>query len=158
MRSLNKNLKHIAIVIALVLVFAQFALPAFAKTSSAQTAITQAQNELKNSYLAVKDAEDAGANVGSLMVTLDDAAGLLTKAQLAYASNNNSAAYTFAVQCQSKLGGFDAQAAALKQSALASDNQNTKVTVLLLVSAVGIACGGIAAVVFMNKQQRKQMQ
>ena len=154
MKGLNKNLKIGLVAVLAVFVFTgAFAVPAFAQSTSAQTAISSAQESLKNCYLALKDAESAGANVNPLMVTLNDASELLTKAQLAYASNDGGAAYNYASQSKSELSDFVAQATALKQSALASDTQDAVFTVLLLAVAVGIACAGVVAVVVMNRRE-----
>lgn len=156
---MNKSLKVIIIATAIIFLFTEtFALPAFAQTTSAQTAIASAKDTLKNCYLAVKDAENAGANVDPLMSTLNDAAGLLTKAQLAYASNDNKGAYNFASQSKSKLNNFITQATTLKETAINGNKEKTLMIVVSLVAAVAIACAGVSAVVVMNRRERKRPQ
>lgn len=154
--SLIKGLKTFVItVIILFITTALFASPAFADQNSAQTAIMSAQNNLKTCYDAAKQAQAAGANVDSLMVTLNDAAGLLSDAELAYASNDYNSAYNYATQSQSKLNGFTFQASALRQNAINNDNQNFITLVSSVIGSVAILCVGIAAWVTLNRKQRK---
>ena len=158
MSSLIKGLK--TCVIAVVILFittALFASPVFADQNSAQTAIISAQNSLKSCYDATKQAQAAGANVDTLMATLNDAAGLLSEAELAYASNDYNSAYTYATQSQSKLNGFISQATALQQNALNNDNQNFIITILSIMGSVAILCVGIAAWVNLNRKGRKDV-
>ena len=54
----------------------------------------------------------------SLMVTFNDAAGLLSQAQLAYSSGDYNSAYNYAVQSQTSLNGFTAQTTTLKDNAV----------------------------------------
>jgi hypothetical protein len=90
---LAKSLKIFLLAIAVLLVTSVlFAAPAFAQQDSAQTAISSAQSTLVSCYSAAKDAEAAGANVTSLTATLNTAAGLLSQAELAYASSDYSTA------------------------------------------------------------------
>ncbi len=156
MSNLIKGLK--TCVIAVVILFitaALFASPVFAQQNSAQTAIISAQNNFKSCYDAAKQAQAAGANVDSLMTTLNDAAGSLSKAQLAYASNDYNSAYTYATQSQTMLNGFISQAAALQQNANNNDNQNFIITILSIIGSVAIVCVGIAAWVTLNRKPRK---
>jgi hypothetical protein len=154
--SLIKGLKTFVItVIILFITTALFASPAFADQNSAQTAIMSAQNNLKTCYDAAKQAQATGANVDSLMVTLNDAAGLLSDAELAYASNNYNSAYNYATQSQSKLNGFTSQASALQQNAINNDNQNFITLVSSVIGSVAILCVGIVAWVILNRKQRK---
>jgi hypothetical protein len=154
--SLIKGLK--TCVIAVVILFittALFASPVFADQNSARTAIISAQNNLKSCYDAANQAQTAGANVDPLMATLNDAAGLLSEAQLAYASNDYNSAYSYATQSQSKLNGFISQATALQQNANNNDNQNFIITISSIIGSVAILCVGIAAWVTLNRKGRK---
>ncbi len=156
---MRKNLKIVLVAVLAIVAFAQLVTePTFAQPSGAQNAISSAQETIKNCYLAVKQAQDAGANVDSLMVTLNEATSLLTKAQLAFGSNDNSAAYTYASQSQSKLGDFISQANAAKEGALAVGTQNSILSIVSLVVAIAIACGGAAFVLVLNRSERKQPQ
>ncbi len=155
MSNLIKGLR--TCVIAVVILFittALFASPVFAQ-NSAQAAIVSAQNNFKSCYDAAEQAQAAGANVDSLMVTLNDAAGLLSKAQLAYASNDYNSAYTYATQSQTTLNGFISQATALQQNADNNDNLNFIITILSIMGSVAILCAGIFAWVTLNRKGRK---
>ena len=131
-----------------------FVSPVFASQGDAQNAISSAKNTVKNCYEAVKQAESAGANVDSLMATLNNAAGLLSKAELAYAGNDYASAYTYATQSQSQLGDFTSQASALTANAQANDTQNFVYVILSVVGSVGILCTGIAAWVISGRKKR----
>lgn len=156
MASLLKGLKALAVaVIVLFMSAAVFASPVFADQNTAQTAILSAQSSLKNCYDATKQAQNAGANVNSLTVTLNIAAQSLSEAQLAYASNDFDSAYTYAIQSQTTLNGFIPQAAALQQNANNIDNQNFLITILSIVGSIAILCVGIGAWIILNRQQRK---
>lgn len=139
------------------LVAAIFVSPVFADQGDAQNAISSAKNTIKNCYEAVKQAESAGANVDSLMVTLNDAAGLLSKAELAYSSNDYDSAYTYATQCQSKLGDFTSQATTLADNAHANTTQNFDYVILSAVGSIGILCAGVAAWVVLGRRERRSI-
>lgn len=137
------------------LVAAIFVSPVFASQGSAQTAISSAKNTIKNCYDLVKQAESAGANVDSLMTTLNDAAGLLSKAELVYASNDYDLAYTYATQTQSKLSGFTGQATALTANGQAYATQNFVYTILSLAASIGILCVGVAVWAVLGRRERR---
>jgi len=154
--NLIKGLKTFLITATILFITtALFASPVFADQNSAQTAIMSAQNNLKSCYDAAKEAQAAGANVDSLMTTLNDAAGSLSEAELAYASNDYNSAYSYAIQSQSKLNGFIFQATALQQNADNNDNQNFRVTISSIIGSVAILCVGIAVWVNLNRKGRK---
>ncbi len=143
--------------LVLFLVAAIFCALVSASQESAENAISSAKDAVKNCYYAVKQAESAGANVDALMVTLNDAAGLLSQAELAYASNDYDSAYTYATQSQNKLTGFISQATAQKETALQIGNQNYIFIIMSLVIAVGILCGGIAGWAALSRHERRHL-
>jgi len=156
--NLNKNFKrYVTVFLAVFLVAAIFVSPVFAQQGNAQNAISSAKNTIKNCYEAVKQAESAGANVDSLMVTLNDAAGSLSKAESAYSVNDYGSAYTYATQCQSKLTDFTSQATVLTTNAKATASQNSVTTILLVVASVGILCAGITAWVVLGRRERRSI-
>ncbi len=129
--------------------------PVLADQGSAQSAISSAQDTIKNCYEAVREAETAGANVDLLTSKLNDAANLLSNAQLAYAGKDYDAANNYATQCQSQLGDFISQVNSVK----ANTNGSGRVlfVVLSLGTSVGLVCAGIAAWVVLGRQQRRIM-
>ncbi len=156
MSNLIKGLKTCVIaVIILFITTALFTSPVFADQNSAQTAIMSAQNNLKNCYDAAEQAQASGANVDPLMATLNEAAGSLSEAELAYASNDYNSAYIYATQSQTTLNGFISEAIALKQNANNNDYQNFITIVLSIAGSVAILCVGIFAWMILNRKGRK---
>jgi hypothetical protein len=141
----------------ILLITAIFSSPVSADQESAQTAISSAKTTIKSCYDAVNEAETAGANIDALTVTLNDAAGLLSKAELAYASNENDSAFDYANQSKNKLNDFIPQATALKGTAIKNQNQNFITIVLSLMVSVAILCVGTAAWIVLNRKERKNL-
>jgi hypothetical protein len=155
---LVKYLKTFTAAIGILFLFtAIFTSPVMAEQGSAQTAISSAKNTIKSCYDAVKESEAAGANIDFLMVTLNDAAGLLSKAELAYASNDYNSAFDYASKSKNKLNNFIPQANALKEDAIKNNNQNFITIVLSLVVSAAILCVGIAAWVVLNRKERRNL-
>jgi len=86
--------------------------------SDAGSAIAQAQLRIEVCYSAAADAAKAGANVTSLLSDLDDAGQLLSNASLAFQNGDYDSAYSLAVQSNSTLVGFEANATSLKNTAV----------------------------------------
>jgi hypothetical protein len=86
--------------------------------SDASSAIAQAQQRIEVCYSVAADAAKAGANVTGLLSDLDDAGQLLSNASLAFHNGDYDSAYSFAVQSNSTLVGFEASAASLKSTAV----------------------------------------
>ncbi len=135
---------------------ALFTSPVFAQQENSQTAIESAKKAIKDCYDGVKEAEALGANVTSLMVTLNSAAGLLSQAELAYASNDYNAAHNYATQSQSTLDGFTSQTATLKQNAINSQNENIALTIFSVIGSIALLCVGIGAWVSLSRKERKR--
>jgi len=83
----------------------------------ASSAIVQAQQRIEVCYSAAADAENAGANVTGLLSVLNESGWLLSRASLAFQNGDYDSAYTLAVQSNSTLTGFEAQATSLKNTA-----------------------------------------
>ena len=151
--------KHTKICIAttllLLLVTATFSLAS--GQGSAETAISSAQDTLKNSYSATQQAYAAGANVTGLVDTLNTAAGLLSQAELAYASNDFNSAYSLATQSQSSLSGFVDQANAQQTAAQQATNQTFVFTLVSVVAAIAIFCGGLIGYIVLGRQERRSI-
>ena len=141
--------------VAIFLIAAAFASPAFGQQSGVQDAISSAQTAIKNSYDVAKQAESGGANIDSLVVKLNYAAELMSKAELAYASGDYDSAYIYATQCQSSLDNFVGQANALTTNAQANASQNLVLTILPLVTSVGLLCVGIAVWIVLGSRERR---
>jgi hypothetical protein len=141
--------------LAIFMIAAAFASGAFAQQSGVQNAISSAQTAIKDSYILAKQAESAGANIDSLIVKLNYAAELLSKSELAYASNDYNSAYIYATQCQSSLDNFAGQANALTTNAQANASQNLILTILPLAVSIGLLCVGIAVWIVLGSRERR---
>lgn len=80
-------------------------------------AIASAKQEIVVCFEAARGAEAAGANITGLTAILNDAGGLLSSAESAYAAGDSGAASAFAVQSVGRLDGFVSAANALKAAA-----------------------------------------
>lgn len=123
--------------------------------ADARSAIVAAENRVFECYRALSDAEMAGANVTGLLVKLNDAGALLSKADLAYAEGNFDSAVAFAVQSSSALDGFVEEASVLKEAAAQQNYLDFMVN--FVGSGVGAACvlaGGFALWTFSKKREK----
>ena len=154
---MNNSLTALEALIAVLLVGTLLVFPVCASQDSAQNAITQAKVSFKTCYEAVLKAESAGANVDSLVVTLNNAAALLSKAELAYASSNYDDAYTYAAQSQSELGDFTTQANALTLNAQANAERNTTFRYISAIAGLTILTAGIVAWAVSGKAKRRNL-
>lgn len=153
MASYVKTILIAIIVISLAMPLLAF--PVFADQASAQTAIVSAQTNIQKCYEAAEQAEAAGANIDSLMNTLNNAASLLSEAQLAYAAGNYNSSYTYAVQSQSQLSGFMSQAIGVQDNAVNVNNQDHETAVFSIVISIAILCIGIGIVLGLNRKARR---
>jgi hypothetical protein len=130
---------------------------AFALTEAdAESAIVAAENRIADCYRTALDAEKAGANVTSLLSTLNEAGELLSKANLVYSMGDFDSAHDFAVQSQEKLNGFDVKTGALKESAMHARYWDFMVNVLgSIVGTVVVVCGGFVVWVLLKRRYEK---
>jgi hypothetical protein len=125
------------------------------QSQGAESTISQAQNTLASSVQAVAQAQSAGANVDALTATLNEAADLLSKAQLANSAGDYSAANDYANQCQSKLSGVTSEASTLQQDA--QKTQSPIFTILLLVVSAALLVSGVVSWFVLNKRERRSI-
>jgi len=83
--------------------------------NDAKDAITEAEKNIVLCYDAVAEADAAGANVTTLMATLNEAGAFLSKAELSYKTGDFDLAMNFTSQSQDKLNGFVLEAEALTE-------------------------------------------
>jgi hypothetical protein len=150
-----KKSNFCVLILIAIFVFGVFFASPVASQGSAQNAIISAKNTITQCFNAVQQAESAGANVDSLMTTLNQAAGSLSKAELAYSSGDYATAYSAASQCQSQLGGLIPQANTSQQNAEAARAQNFMFNLLSLVLAFSVLCAGIGVWIILNKRERR---
>jgi len=143
----------IVIILLVVLVMSVSIISVVSGQSSAQTTITSAKNTLKNAYDVAKQAEDSAANIESLANSLNIAADLLSKAEIAYAANEYDLAYTYAIQSQAQLDNIVNQASTLKEKAVTSKVTEFVFDILSISVSIGIASAGIAIWAILGKQK-----
>jgi hypothetical protein len=81
--------------------------------------LADADAALKRAFVAVSDADAAGANVSGLLDELDVAGKSLTMAEMAYAAGNSSEAATMVGQCVAWANAVAGEAANVKSQAVA---------------------------------------
>ncbi len=145
-----------SVVLLIVLLAAAIFCPIVsASQRSAQNIISTANETVKKCYLALQQAQSAGANVDTLMETLNNATAALSKAGLAYASGDFDSAYLYAAQSQSTLAGFTDQANAQAQAALAADAKKTNSIFLSLAVSAAILLSGITLWAALHRRERR---
>lgn len=142
--------------LALLTLLIALAAPLAAAQTSAQGAIQTAQNTLQTCTQAVAAAETAGANVETLIPTLQQANNQLNQAQLAYAAGNNEDAYRYASQSQTTLNNLANQAAALQNAAAQTKTGQQTANTLSLIVAVALFAAGVVSWFTLNRQERRQ--
>lgn len=107
----------------------------------ARSAMVQADQTIKDCYLAVAAADKAGGNVTDLLSTLQYVGMLLSKANLAFGKGDYDSAYNLAVQSKAKLEGFVADANFVKEEAEQSADID------FMINVVGSSVGTVAILV-----------
>ncbi len=106
-------------------------------SGQASSIIAEADNSVKATFAAVAEAEEAGANVSSLVARLDEAGTALSEANVAFRLGDYENASLFAEQCLGLMEGMGSEAKALKTSAeVARQNQLVLTTAF---SSVGLS-------------------
>jgi hypothetical protein len=109
----------IAFILSFVLAGFIFTFPTFgvANQEAAFSKISEAEDALLAAYGAVLEAERAGANISRLLIRLNEAGAFLSRAKLAYGTEDFDSAVHFADQSLTKLNGSVTEANRLKWSA-----------------------------------------
>jgi hypothetical protein len=107
----------------------------------ARSAMVEADQTIKDCYLAVAAADKAGGNVSGMLSVLQDAGMLLSKADLALEKGDFDSAYNLAVQSKAKLDGFVVEANSVKDAAEHSG------FVGFMINVVGSSAGTVAVIV-----------
>jgi len=112
--------------------------------SQAVSALADAEANVVSAYKAVLKADEAGANVSGLLVRLNEAGGLLTRAHAAYGLGDFDYALELANLCQERLSGFVAESDGLRETAIQDHYRDFFVNVVgSVLGAVGVVCGGL---------------
>ncbi len=121
--------------------------------ADARDAVEAAQSIFVSDYRAVADAEKAGANVSSLLITLNEAGDLLSRADLALAEHDYETAFANASKAQQLLSGFADEASALKDDA--AERGHSDFLIYFVGSIVGTAIVVLASFLVWRVVKRK---
>jgi hypothetical protein len=109
-----------------------------ASESDAVAAVDAARQRIDACYALAADAAKAGANVSGLLLRLDDAGALLSRAELALGQGDFNSSSSLANESEAGLVGFESDASALKNAAVVAGYVNFWVDVV--GSLVGAVC------------------
>jgi len=124
-----------------------------ATEADAKSAITTAEEAIVENYHAVADAEKAGANVTNLLITLNDAGMLLSKANLEYSQGDFDSAFNLANESRDNLDGLVEDANVLRDAALQAGFWDFMINVVeSIVGAISIVVGGFAVWFYLKKK------
>lgn len=104
-------------------------------SDEASSKIDEAEHAVQHAFVSVSQAGQAGANVSSLMVRLDEAGRLLAEARMADRNNNTSEAFSKAEESRMKADAVTADAVVLRDSS--SENARTVFWSTIMFSLVG---------------------
>lgn len=135
--------KLVASTIILCTLFAAwFPTPIFATDEAeAHSSITAAEEKILECYKAAREANKAGANVTTLLSTLNKAGESLSKAKVAYTQGNYSLALNLSRQSMDMLNDFVTKAEELKTQAEQARHWD------FMVNIVGSSVGAVALIV-----------
>jgi hypothetical protein len=126
-----------AVCLAMSIILVWFVPLCFAVSiDEAAEAIGRAEYDLGSAFVAVAEAERAGADVSVLLDKLDSAGGFLSEANVAVSAGNYESAYSFAVACSSAVDGVAEDAVRLKVAAEIAQSASFFST--LIVSGIGV--------------------
>ena len=127
--------------------------PAYAEDAEeAATVISTAKNKLLSCYEAVREAETTGANITSVLISLNEAGSLLSRAELAFSQDDFDAALSFGVQSQNSLNGVLEAANVLKETGQQEQFMNSLIKVVAsLLGVIVVLVAGFAVWRFLKK-------
>lgn len=121
--------------------------------ADASQAISEAEQRVNVCYLAVADAQNAGANASQLLSVLQEAGLLLSKARVAFEKGDFDSAYNLAVQSNSSLNGVDTDANSLRDTARQERSLDFMVNIVgSTVGTFAVLVGGFLAW-FLSKRE-----
>ena len=121
--------------------------------SEALAAVRRAEGESEAGYEGVVEADEAGANVTTLLTTLNEAGMLLSKAKLSYKTGGYDSASLLAGQSRAKLDGFVEEVNTSTEAAILESNMDFLVNVVGSTFATILVFGGGIAIWFIQKKR-----
>jgi hypothetical protein len=124
--------------------------------SQASSALAESEAVVISAYQAVANTSAAGANVSALLVQLNEAGDLLTRAHAAYKRGDFDSAWELANLCHERLVGFVADANMLMAVAVRDRESDFLVNVVgSILGSVGIVCDGFLFWFYLNRKYGK---
>lgn len=121
----------------------------------AESAIQSAESVVLNYYMAVFEADKAGANVSSLLQVLNEAGWLLSRARVTYNNGDFNSAYDYAINCTQILDGRVDKANSLRLEAEKARQMDFLINYVgSAVGAAAIVVGGYAFWVFLKRREK----
>jgi len=115
--------------------------------------IAEAEEKIVICYRAVSDADRVGANITGLLVVLNEAGDLLSRAKLAYKLGDFDYAVSLALQSQERLSSFVDEADVLRGAAMQARYWDFMVNVVgSIMGAVAVVCGGFVAWIVLKRR------
>jgi len=122
----------------------------------ARSAMVEADQTIKDCYLAVAPADKAGGNISDMLSVLQDAGMLLSRADLAFEKGDFDSAYNLAVQSKARLDGFIAEANSVKDMAEHSGFVDFMINIVgSLAGSVAVVVGSFAVWFWLNRRYAK---
>jgi hypothetical protein len=122
----------------------------------ARSAIVEADQTIKDCYLAAAAADKAGGNVSGMLSVLQDSGMLLSRAVLAFGKGDLDSAYNLAVQSKASLDGFITEANSVKDAAEHSGSVDFMINIVgSSAGTVGVVVGGFAVWFWLNRRYGK---
>lgn len=119
----------------------------------ARLAIADAEQRIVVCYEAIANADRAGANTSTLLLTLNEAGESLSRAKLAYKIADFDTATNYGLAAQRKLDGFVAEADVLRGTALQQHYWDFMVNVVgSIVGTVVVICGSFVVWIILRKK------
>jgi hypothetical protein len=122
----------------------------------ARSAMVEADQTIKDCYLAVAAADKAGGNISDMLSVLQDAGMLLSRADLALEKGDFDSAYNLAVQSKASLDGFIAEANSVKDAAEHNGLMDFMINIVgSSAGTVAVVVGGFALWFWLNRRYSK---
>jgi hypothetical protein len=119
----------------------------------ASSALAESEAAVVSAYQVVANASAAGANVSGLLVRLNEAGDLLTRAHVAYGLGDFDSALELADLCQERLTGFVSEADALADVAFRDHYLDFMLGVVgSLLGSLWVVSVGFVAWVYLNRR------
>jgi hypothetical protein len=124
--------------------------------SQASSALAESEAAVVSAYQVVANASAAGANISTLLVRLNEAGDLLTRAHVAYGLGDFDSALTLANLCQERLVGFVADANMLMEVAVRDRYFDFLINVFgSILGSVWVVCGGFFVWFYLDRRHEK---